>query len=51
MSPLIPCYAMLAVSVLYCVWYQYRAAQLARQKALRQGVARLLWAAAMGDDE
>ena len=51
MAPLVTSYAMLAVSALYCFWNHHRAAQMTREKAKRLGVARLLWAAAMGDDE
>ncbi|MBY0229909.1 MAG: hypothetical protein K2W96_11560 [Gemmataceae bacterium] len=51
MAPLVTSYAMLAVSALYCAWNHYRLAQKKREEAMRRGVARLLWAAAVGDDE
>ena len=51
MAPLVTSYAMLAVSALYCCWNHYRAAMLRRSQALRQRVAQMIWASAMGDDE
>ncbi len=48
MAPLVPSFAMLAVSMLYCFWDHYRRAQ-EKQRRIRAGVARMLWAAAMGD--
>jgi hypothetical protein len=47
---MMPSFAALAVSALYCFWGHYRR-HLERQRRIRVGVARLLWAAAMGDDD
>jgi len=48
MVALVPSFAALAVTVLYCAWDHYRRAR-EREGRIRAGVARMLWAAAMGD--
>lgn len=40
------CYAVLAVSSIYCIWHASLRHQLSRERVLRERVAFLLWTAA-----
>ncbi|MFQ3592999.1 MAG: hypothetical protein SNJ82_07390 [Gemmataceae bacterium] len=46
MTNLIPAFASIAVSLVYCAYAQMRQRELERQRLLRQRVAQMLWAAA-----
>jgi hypothetical protein len=46
MVNLIPAFASIAVTLLYCAYEQHRQRELERQRLIRQRVAQMLWAAA-----
>jgi hypothetical protein len=46
MANLIPAFASIAVTLLYCAYEQVRQRERDREKMIRQRVAQMLWAAA-----
>lgn len=46
MLPIVPAYAALVVSMMYCAYEHFRQAQVRRKKEMHQRVAALLWAVA-----
>jgi hypothetical protein len=46
MANLIPAFASIAVTLLYCAYDQLRQRERDRQRLIRQRVAQMLWAAA-----
>lgn len=51
MMPIIPAYAAIVVSMVYCAYEQVRLAGVRHKKEIHERVAALLWAVANRDDE
>jgi len=50
MLPLVPSFAAIFISALYCAWKRYHEPQTSAKKTVRERVARLLWAVATHDE-